>query len=419
MKIAFVHPRAPTDEGTGAAHSATLIVDLLLENGCDVTVYCCSRSSPEIFDRYDCRRLELGGFPGHSAMALNERLRERSDELDGFDLIHSYLPKSLPAMNVLSRETSAATVLTLNAYGSVCPKNDLRYRDRETCREHGLARCATCCLTTAGGHQSHGATYRGLSRLGNLYVIRKTWGERPAVDGFHVLSCHVRDIHVEFGYPSDRIQSIPNILEDRFLVEHESDGSEPYRLLYVGSLQEHKGIFLLPKIMRLLKERSGRRFTLTVVGEGAGGERLSAEFERHGVNERVELRGTVPHRELPSVYAAHDIFLYPGVWDEPFGRVLLESLAAGTPVVGSDVGAVAEIVGEGGIVVEPSAESLADGVLELVESSRLTACAEAARDEVSAYTPGALAPSFLRLYRQSLERSGGLDSAGPDRRRSR
>lgn len=399
MRIAFVHPRAPGAEGTGAAHSATRIVHLLGEMGHEVVVYCLREPGDRVAGRYQTVPLDLNGFPFHSALALDARLRERADELDGFDVIHSYLPRTLSALEELGRKTSAATVLTLNAYGAVCPKNDLRHLDREPCRTNGIVRCGVCCAVTAGGHE-HGALYQLAGRVGNLALMRRgPEGPETNIDRFQALSEHVRDIHVGFGFPSDRIHIVPNILDPRFLVEHRSSFSPPWRLLYVGSLEEHKGVLLLPKVLERLKARANAPiFRLTVVGEGTARDRLRRELEDRGLDGRVEMKGGVPNADLPMIYAEHDLLVYPGVWDEPFGRVLLESLAAGTPVVGTDVGAVAEIVGEAGTVVEPAPGALAETIWQAVKASKLERWGETARDQVSRYRPAALEPAFRSLY---------------------
>lgn len=125
---------------------------------------------------------------------------------------------------------------------------------------------------------------------------------------------------------------------------------------------------------------------------------MAADLEARGVADRVTIRGHVPNAELPAVYADHDLFVYPGLLDEPFGRVFLESLAAGTPVVASDVGAVAEIVGRAGVVAAPTAEALAGAVRETAEGGKLEEHAAACRTEASRYAPDVVGPAFRRLY---------------------
>lgn len=398
VKFAFIHPRAPGTEGTGAAHSSTRIVDLLQEAGFDVIVYCLAPMD-EAPDRYTCRRIDLGGFSSHSAIALNAWLRDVSYELGRFDLVHSYLPKSLPAMSHVGRETSAATIVSLNAYGGMCPKNDLRYLDREPCRQNGPVRCTACSLATSGGDSERGRLYRSASRLGNLWLVHRTFPGELDVDGFQALSSHVKEVYVDFGYSAEQIAVLPNILDENFLVEHRSDFSAPFRLLYVGTLKERKGVLMIPEILQWLDRRRPGDFRMTVVGDGGARRRLEEGIEERRLGDQIDLQGSVPYRRLPAIYAAHDLFVFPAVWEEPFGRVLIESLAAGTPVVGSDVGAVDEIVGEAGEVAEPRPRALASTILEMVDGEGLTSYAKAGKEEATRYGLESVGPKFLRFYR--------------------
>lgn len=398
MKVAFVHPRAPGTEGTGAAHSSTRIVDLLQEAGIDVTVFCLTAPATHTSDRYTCRKISLNGISSHAGLALNAWFRKQSAELGRYDVVHSYLPRSLPAVSHLGRNTSAATIVSLNAYGGVCPKNDLRYLDREPCRQNGPVRCSICSLSTSGGDSKRGRLYRSVSRLGNLWLLQQTSLGELSVDGFQALSSHVKKVYASFGYPPQRIAVLPNILDEGFLVDHRSDFSAPFRLLYVGALKERKGVLMLPKILQMLNQSRRTRFTMTVIGDGGARDRLQETIANCGVQSQVDLRGRRPYRELPAIYAAHDLFVFPPLWDEPFGRVLIESLAAGTPVVGTDVGAVAEIIGDAGEVADPQPEAVASTIAGMVDGNGLASYGEAAKDEATRYSPESLKPEFLGFY---------------------
>jgi glycosyltransferase involved in cell wall biosynthesis len=96
--------------------------------------------------------------------------------------------------------------------------------------------------------------------------------------------------------------------------------------------------------------------------------------------------------------------VYPGIWDEPFGRIFIEALAAGTPVVGTDVGAVAEIIGDAGIVTSATPEALADAIVETVAQSDLRTYAAATEQEIKQYTADSVGDQFETLYQQASER---------------
>lgn len=427
MRVAFVHPDYPGAEGTGATHTATVLVRSLSERGHDVTAFC--RRSPDaadgdgegdptptppdtgpdptgdpgpVSDRspgVERRYLATSGFPPHTATLLNRALRDRlrSGEFDPFDVVHSYLPTSLPALGEIGRETDARTVLTLNAYGAVCPKNDLRYMDESQCRERGPLRCTACSLATSTGHDDRSAAYYAASRIGNLRQVRAGLDRLDGVDAFQALSDHVRDAHVEFGFPADRTSVVPNVLDERFERPHASGFESPYDLLYVGSLERHKGVGrLLPALARVHDRGIDAR--LTVVGDGGRRSAVERQARALGVEDAVTFGGRLPYADLPAVYAAHDLFVYPGEWAEPFGRVFVEALATGTPVVATDVGAAGQILGQAGVVTEGSAAGLADGVETAIRDRGLATLSERCGAELDPYRPGRVVDGIESLY---------------------
>ena len=112
-----------------------------------------------------------------------------------------------------------------------------------------------------------------------------------------------------------------------------------WRLLYVGRLDERKGVDAAIAALSHLP----REATLRVLG--SGDERYEAELRalcgRLGVDDRVEF-GLLPRGDLPDAYAEADAVLFPVRWEEPWGLVPLESMAVGTPVVATGTGGSAE-----------------------------------------------------------------------------
>lgn len=304
-------------------------------------------------------------------------------------------------MGDIAARTSTATVVTLNAYRGVCPKNDLRYLDREPCTSNGLAKCSVCSIATSGGHDEYGRAYRSASRLGNLKLVRESERKADRIDGYHALSPHVKETYAGFGFPAERISVIPNILDERFCFDGEPDFSEPYELLYVGSLDRHKGVDRLVPILDQLRRQSSSTFQLTVVGDGGLQSELEQQATTRGLSDAVSFTGRLPNEELPAVFASHDLFVYPGRWNEPFGRVFLESLAAGTPVVASDVGSIDDIIGDGGIVTDGSVEGFSESVARICDAETLTALSFEAKQVVEQYRPENVVPEIIELYERS------------------
>jgi glycogen(starch) synthase len=113
-----------------------------------------------------------------------------------------------------------------------------------------------------------------------------------------------------------------------------------WELLYVGRLDARKGTDTLLKAMAHLSQA-----TLTFLAGGSDSERdRLVELARTlGVGPRVRF-GSVAHEEIAQSYLAHDCFIFPSEWAEPFGLVPIEAMACGIPVVATGVGGSAEVL---------------------------------------------------------------------------
>ena len=398
MKIAFIHPRYPFSDGTGAAHSATQIVSGLSAAGHEVCVYC----PREPDNRVEHRNLELRYLPGnsnhpHTMTRLNKEVLSRSEELSEFDIVHSYLMRLMPSIGEMGRDSDTGTVVTLNAYGGVCAKNDLLYRDETQCTRKSTLRCLDCILRS--GHDTDRSyLYETTSQAFSLRLINQGENVRQHIDAYQALSSHVMETYTSFGFDSGKIEVIPNILDEKFDIGHSSDFTEPIKLLYVGYLKHSKGVDRLPEILSKLNRKSKKEFELTIVGDGELRRSIEQACSKKELTDTVEFTGQIPNEELPTVYAEHDIFLYPGRWDEPFGRIFLEAMAAGTPVVATDIGSVKEIIGGAGVVTEQSIPGLVDGIISIVADSELQNHSEQATKNVCEYKRSSVIPQFENLY---------------------
>jgi glycogen synthase len=117
-----------------------------------------------------------------------------------------------------------------------------------------------------------------------------------------------------------------------------------WRLLFVGRIDERKGIETLVRALPLLPADA----TVDLVGQGDAEEinRLRAIAAELGVANRVSF-GSCDRSELRDRYVAVDAVVFPSTWDEPFGLVPVEAMACSTPVVASGTGGSAEFLVDG------------------------------------------------------------------------
>jgi glycosyltransferase involved in cell wall biosynthesis len=156
-------------------------------------------------------------------------------------------------------------------------------------------------------------------------------------------------------------------------------GSKPIRLLCVSRIDPRKGLRSLPAVVSRLVA-AGHDVTLDIVGPTIGligeSERdaIAEEARREGVTDRVNLRGPVALDQLMPLYRDFDLFVLPTRPGEGIPRVLMEAMAAGLPVVTTDVSGIASLItdGENGLLVaEGSTDGLAAALGKLIGDSAL------------------------------------------------
>ncbi|NWJ97017.1 MAG: glycosyltransferase family 4 protein [Chloroflexi bacterium] len=160
--------------------------------------------------------------------------------------------------------------------------------------------------------------------------------------------------------PSERLHILPNFV-DLDELEREAkpaplapEAAAPF-LLYVGKLEENKGIRLL---LDLLRQARPALPTL-IAGDGA----LRAEIEQVVLAEGLNLKilGWVEHAEVLRLLARTELLLFPSLWPEPLSRVLLEATGLGTLVLAMDTGGTPDILrsGENGLLAHHLPEMVA------------------------------------------------------------
>ena len=145
-----------------------------------------------------------------------------------------------------------------------------------------------------------------------------------------------------------------------------------WRLLYAGRLSPLKGV---DTAIGALAHLPGMA-RLEIVGAGDAGHlaSLRALAKRLGVERRVRFPGPAPPAAMAERYAAADVVLFPVRWAEPFGRVPLEAMATGTPVVATGTGGSADYLRDGAnaLLARPDdPPALAAAVTRLAADPRL------------------------------------------------
>lgn len=110
-----------------------------------------------------------------------------------------------------------------------------------------------------------------------------------------------------------------------------------------GRLEKYKGIHLAIRALKLASEKR-KDITLWIAGEGSYEVELRKLVKKLQLIEHVRFLGRLSQDEMKERYFDCDIVLFPSLWPEPLGRVPLEAMAAGKPIIANDVGGIKELV---------------------------------------------------------------------------
>lgn len=143
---------------------------------------------------------------------------------------------------------------------------------------------------------------------------------------------------------------------------------------YIGRIVTEKGLDTLVEAVAVLQSRQpSAEIAVLIVGTGEGEETLRAQIKQRDLQSSFVFAGAVTHRQAGEYMNCIDIFVLPSrttpTWKEQFGRVIIEAMACGIPVVGSDSGQIPILIqGTGGglVFAEGEAEDLAEKLFSLI-----------------------------------------------------
>ncbi|MFC1814698.1 glycosyltransferase family 4 protein [Thermodesulfobacteriota bacterium] len=194
-----------------------------------------------------------------------------------------------------------------------------------------------------------------------------------------VLSRYMKQKVIDYhNIPADRIIVNPGGVDlHRFkppqsryqLKEKLGFPADKIHLLSVRNLEPRMGLDNLIKCLYVLKKKQ-IGVHLTIGGEGVEKKKLEDLILKYGLSDMVTMADFIPDELLPEYYGAADIFVLPTRRLEGFGLVTLESMACGTPVLGTPVGGTKEILSNFDsqlIFNDSSPEAMAKGISEIIK----------------------------------------------------
>ena len=177
------------------------------------------------------------------------------------------------------------------------------------------------------------------------FTLRKLWLERflHEVDEFTSPSAFLRDRHIAWGIPADKIRVLPNLTPLHEKVARTPRGhGDKVRVAYFGQLTPLKGVEVLIRAARRL---TSENFTFRLYG-GYSNQPLPFQERMRAVlddlPDNVTLKGSYRNEDVLRLMADNDVVVVPSLWWENAPLVLEEAVQAGCLVLGSDLGGIRE-----------------------------------------------------------------------------
>ena len=388
MRILTVHNHYQQVGGEDEVFAAE--AQLLERYGHEVHRYVVRNDGLEHMSRLKLARDTV--WNGDSYDALRTCVRRTRPDVVHF---HNTLPRISPSGYYAATRERVPVVQTLHNYRMVCP-GALLFRDGSPCHD-----CVGRALALPGIR--HGC-YRG-SRAATAAVagmmaahrMLGTWGREVAL--YVALTEFARLRLIEGGFAAEQIVVKPNFVDPD---PGPGTGAGGYAL-FVGRLSPEKGIRTLLNAWRTMHVE----VPLRIVGDGPLAEEV-ADAAR--TMSGVSWLGRRTPSEVAELVGEAICLVCPSGCYETFGRVVIEAFAAGTPVVASDRGALAELVQDGrtGRLFQPGdAEALVRVMRDLLsQQSSLPALRTAARRVFEErYGAAENYEMLMSVYRTAIDRA--------------
>ena len=244
-------------------------------------------------------------------------------ESNNIDLvhIHNFYPLLTPSAFKAAHDGGAKVVHTLHNYRLWCISG-IFYRD-----EYGI--CELCTKSKFSLQGIFNKCFRK-SMIQSTLAQLSFWFYRftkvfDNIDCFFVLTNFQKEKVKSLGIDEERIRLKPNSLDMNFDIQKDKRD-----YIYVGRLEESKGIYELLKVWDTLDDN----YILTIIGGGDIEEELRAKYTK----KNVMFKGKCSREETLQSISKAKYLLQPSIWYETFGLTIIEAMSFGVPVIGFDIG---------------------------------------------------------------------------------
>ena len=300
--------------------------------------------------------------------------------------VHNFFPLITPAVFKAAKDSKAKVVHTLHNYRLWCISGIL-YRN-------GFGICEICAHKKNSLSGILNKCYRK-SLLQSFVAQLAFWfykltGAFNNIDYFFVLTNFQKNKVKSLGIDEYKIILKPNSLQMSFDMK-----TQKYNYVYVGRLEESKGILNLLEIWDQLDEK----YVLTIVGGGDIEMQLRQKYKKPN----IIFKGKCSREETMAIVSHSKYLLQPSLWYETFGLTIIEAMGAGVPVIGYDIGTRGDFIKDGinGFLSGPN--ELKNVIERSYDYGDYDMLSKAAKESVKQYKNEYIIEKQIEIYKNILD----------------
>lgn len=383
---------------TGGSDRVYLDTGRLLENKGHLVSYFAAkdRDDDECGDsNYFCNGLEtksatakdwLKFLNNRDAGTKLERLLKDKPSIDLAHL-HIYYGRLTPIILSKLSKRRVPVIQTLHEYKLVCPIYTMERRGQvcDTC----LNGSSLACIR----YKCKANSYAKSTLIWAEHQLAKIRGSCSLIDKFICVSNFQRDIMIQGDIPQEKLITLYNVVDAEALQPSEPTSKQDY-FLYFGRIEALKGL------STLLKAAEITGAPLKIAGTGTWSNELEHRVSKM---KNVEYLGFISGEPLKQLVASARAVVVPSEWYETFGLTAAEAKAVGTPVIGSRIGGLEEVIRENidGLLFEPGdAEDLARAFSDLEGFDTVKMGLEGEKDVRTRFSPETHYTKLYEIYEQ-------------------
>lgn len=305
--------------------------------------------------------------------------------------VHNFVALASPSVFYAAKANNVPAIMTLHNYRLICPSATLYHKNK--IYERSMRSLFPVDAILKGVYRNSIAQTAALALVTSFHNLAGTW--RNKVSKFIVLTEFARSKFLEsrLNVSPDQLMLKPNFIADP---GNGNTRREDF-FLYVGRLSQEKGI------NTLLNAFGNSHYKLVIIGDGPMQEQVES-FVKEKPN--VQYLGFQTKPAIMDWMKRASALIVPSTWYEGFPITILEAFATGTPVIGSRLGGIAEIIKDrfNGLLFEAgNEEALIKTLNEFRSSERQVFSENARKTYLECYTPETNYRILMDIYTEAMK----------------